>query len=72
MSNIVGHICRRKKADFFFVPVYAACVMTKEKKLADETGQMKLWYGVRHRVVKKGYKQAFQGCLVMILAIHES
>ncbi|CAK9008449.1 Probable glucuronoxylan glucuronosyltransferase F8H (FRA8 homolog) (Protein FRAGILE FIBER 8 homolog) [Durusdinium trenchii] len=24
------------EADFFFVPVYAACVMTKEKKLADE------------------------------------
>ncbi|CAL1165889.1 unnamed protein product [Cladocopium goreaui] len=24
------------EADFFFVPIYAACVMTKEKKLADE------------------------------------
>ncbi|CAE8593604.1 unnamed protein product, partial [Polarella glacialis] len=24
------------EADFFFVPVYAACVMTKEEKLADE------------------------------------
>ena len=24
------------EADFFFVPIYAACVMTKEKKLADD------------------------------------
>ena len=25
------------EADFFFVPVYAACVMTKERKTAEET-----------------------------------
>ena len=26
-----------EEADFFFVPIYAACVMTKEKKQADES-----------------------------------
>ena len=28
------------EADFFFVPVYAACVMTKDRNTADETWSM--------------------------------
>ena len=30
------------EADFFFVPIYAACVMTKEKKLADDPRRLDL------------------------------
>ena len=30
------------EADIFFVPIYAACVMTKEKKLADDPRRLDL------------------------------